>query len=117
MKRTSLLWVVCALSLIAAVASPSRSADAPPAAAVSIVDFKFDPSVLEVKTGTVVTWTNTQAGSHEIKSGTPDAPKDGPIKGKLDKKGDSFSITFDKPGEYPYFCDFHHRMKGKIVVK
>lgn len=117
MKRTSLLSLVCALLLIAAVASTSRSADKPPTAAVSIVDFKFDPAVLEVKAGTVVTWTNTQPGGHLIKSGAPDAPKDGPIKGKLDKQGASFSVTFDKPGEYPYFCDYHHHMVGKVVVK
>jgi len=117
MKRTSLLSLACAVLLIAIVASPSWSEDKPPTGAVSIVDFKFDPAVLEVKAGTVVTWTNTQPGGHLIKSGTPDKPKDGPIKGKLDKKGDTFSVTFDKPGEYPYFCDYHHFMVGKVVVK
>jgi plastocyanin len=118
MKRPLLLSIVCAATLIAIVARPGRSADAAATAAVKIVNYSFDPAVLEIKAGTVVTWTNTQDGDHTLLSGTPDAPdKSGPIKGSLPKKGASFSVTFDKPGEYPYFCDYHHKMKGKIVVK
>ena len=29
---------------------------------------------------------------------------------------DKFSFTFDKPGEYSYFCGLHPYMKGKVVV-
>jgi plastocyanin len=29
---------------------------------------------------------------------------------------DKFSVTFDKPGEYTYFCGLHPYMKGKIIV-
>jgi nitrite reductase (NO-forming) len=31
-------------------------------------------------------------------------------------KGQSFSFTFDKAGEYPYFCEPHPNMVGTVVV-
>jgi plastocyanin len=29
---------------------------------------------------------------------------------------DKFSFTFDKSGEYAYFCGLHPFMKGKVIV-
>jgi plastocyanin len=31
-------------------------------------------------------------------------------------KGQSFSHTFDKAGQYPYFCSPHPNMVGTVVV-
>jgi plastocyanin len=30
--------------------------------------------------------------------------------------GDSFSFTFDEPGEYLYRCTIHANMTGRIIV-
>ena len=35
--------------------------------------------------------------------------------GTLDQ-GDRYSQTFDEPGTYEYFCEFHPNMKGTVVV-
>jgi plastocyanin len=87
------------------------------AAAVTAKDSKFDPATLEIKVGTKVTWTNKDGRDHNIRSGTVDKPKDGPVKGELPSDGGTFSYTFDKAGEYEYYCGRHVGMSGKIVVK
>ena len=43
----------------------------------------------------------------------PNCPRLGPDEMEL---GDTFSFTFDTPGTFEYFCQFHP-MAGTIVVK
>jgi len=95
----------------AAGATPTTgdTADAS-ATTVEIVDFSFRSDTLEITAGTTVTWTNNDTVPH---TATAD---DGSFdSGKL-SKGDTFSVTFDEPGTYPYFCEYHTGMKGTIVV-
>lgn len=78
--------------------------------AVRITDFDYEPSVLEVTLGTVVTWTNEDSAPH-----TATAQDDAFDTGRLDK-GESGEITFETPGTYEYICTFHPYMEGRIVV-
>ena len=32
-------------------------------------------------------------------------------------EGDTFSYTFDEPGEYEYFCSPHPWMRAKVIVE
>lgn len=84
------------------------------AGAVKIVNFKFDPTPIEVKAGTTVKFTNEDGDTHTATS-TGDVPKDFDT-GDLEK-GDSKEITFDKAGKYTYQCSIHNYMKGAIDVK
>jgi plastocyanin len=77
---------------------------------VRIIDFEYEPSVLEVTTGTVVTWTNEDGAPH-----TATAEDDSFDTGRLDK-GESGEITFDTPGTYDYICTYHPYMEGRIEV-
>lgn len=78
--------------------------------AVSIADFAFgDP--IEVPVGTTVTWTNLDSAPHTVTQ-----TGGGFQSGKLDE-GATFSFTFDTPGTYEYFCEYHANMKGTITVK
>jgi plastocyanin len=77
---------------------------------VRIVDFDYEPSVLKVTPGTVVTWTNEDGAPHTAT--TEDGSFD---TGRLDK-GDSGEITFGTPGTFDYICTFHPYMEGQIVV-
>jgi plastocyanin len=78
---------------------------------VEINNLKFNPVTLTIAAGTKVTWVNEDKAPHTVTD-----------KGKvfrsagLDTK-DSFSYTFDSPGEFTYFCTIHPMMVGKIVVK
>ena len=70
----------------------------------------FSPNPVEVKVGETVTWINDDSGRHTVTS------KDGVFDSGMMGKGQSFSFTFDKAGEYPYFCSPHPGMVGTVVV-
>ena len=86
------------------------SAAAQDGAAVTIVDFAFQPASLEVPAGTTVTWTNSGAATHTVSAdnGAFDS-------GRL-ASGATFSQTFDTAGTFTYHCEIHPQMTGTIVV-
>ena len=79
-------------------------------ATVDIKNFRFNPGMVEITAGSEVTWTNQELIVH---TATAD---DGTFDSGDLSKGDSFSFTFDEPGEYPYFCQYHDNMQGTVVV-
>jgi plastocyanin len=93
-----------------ALGTGTRGAQAQDGAAVSIVDFAFQPAMLQVASGTTVTWTNTGNAPHTATSdsGAFDS-------GQL-TSGQSFSQTFDTPGMYTYHCAVHPFMTALISV-
>jgi len=95
--------------LVLGAASPAARADG----AVTISGFAFAPAVLTVAPGTKVVWTNTDEEPHTVLSADAGATFKSPA---LDTD-DKFSVTFDKPGTYKYFCSVHPHMSGTIVVK
>jgi plastocyanin len=108
-------WMVAvALAVLSAavlmLGTNIRNVEAQDSAAVSIVDFAFQPASLEVAAGTTVTWTNTGQEKH---TATAD---DGTFDSKNLQPGESFSYTFDTPGTYAYHCEIHPQMTGTIVV-
>lgn len=70
----------------------------------------FSPNPVEVKVGETVTWVNDDSARHTVTS------KDGTFDSGMMGKGQSFSYTFDKAGEYSYFCEPHPTMVGTVVV-
>ena len=70
----------------------------------------FSSNPVEVKVGETVTWVNDDSGRHTVTS------KDGVFDSGMMGKGQSFSFTFDKAGEYPYFCEPHPNMVDTVVV-
>jgi plastocyanin len=78
---------------------------------VKIDNFSFSPTVLEIKAGTKVTWTNADDIPHTVVS------NDQIFKSKALDTDEKFSFTFDKPGTYPYFCSLHPKMTAKVVVQ
>ncbi len=77
---------------------------------VGIDNFAFTPAVLAVKVGATVTFENHDDIPHLV------VAVDGKYRSKALDTNDKFSLTFDKPGEYPYFCGLHPTMTGKIIV-
>jgi len=79
---------------------------------VAITGYKFVPARTTVTVGARITWTNQDSDHHNVYSDN-DAWSVSPSLGK----GDTFSVTFKRPGTYPYHCGFHPFMTGTIVVK
>ncbi len=75
---------------------------------VSIVNFNFDPAVLNVEKGTTVLWTNKDAVPQTVTS-------DGFSSNSL-APGESFSYVFNQDGTFAYNSAFHPQMTGKVVV-
>ena len=102
-------------TLALAVAGFAAGAVGAQTLAADIKTFQFQPKVIEVHAGATVTWTNQDNIDHTITSGTPAAP-DGSFASAPFGKGKSFTATFDKPGEYAYFCSKHKSMHGMVKV-
>ena len=81
-----------------------------PVGAEFLANRAFAPPDLNVKTGTTVTWMNTDRDSHTTTSNVP-----GWNSGTI-SSGREFSFTFQTPGTYPYHCSFHPGMTGRVVV-
>jgi len=79
---------------------------------VTISRSRYLPNPLEFPAGTKVTWVNEDALPHTATATTPQGGFDSGYMAL----GDSFSHTFDEPGEYPYFCAFHPLMRGVVIV-
>src|SRR5215218_11451091 len=77
---------------------------------VSIQDFFFSPDQLTVAPGTTATWINDGASPH---TSTAD---DGTWDSGTLQPGESFSFTFDDPGDYSYLCEIHPDMTATITV-
>jgi LPXTG-motif cell wall-anchored protein len=61
----------------------------------------FEPRDLSVEAGTTITWKNTGKLPHTVT-----AADDSFASGNM-LPGDSFSWTFDEPGTFKYFCEYH----------
>jgi plastocyanin len=88
-----------------------------------------------VSAGEAVTWTNDSADAHTVtaeENSLPDgadyfASGDAPsqqaaedeVAGGLLTEGETFSVTFDTPGTYRYYCIPHRSegMTGTVIVK
>jgi plastocyanin len=88
--------------------SPAASGGA--ANSVSIVDFAFNPTSINVKTGTTVAWTNTGSAAHTV-TADDNSFDSGNLNG-----GGTFSQTFTTAGTFAYHCKIHSQMKATVVV-
>jgi len=75
---------------------------------VKIKEFKFGEPVT-IPAGGEVTWENEDAAPHNA---VGEEFKTADL-----EKGNSDTVTFDKPGTYDYICTFHAYMKGSVVVE
>jgi plastocyanin len=78
---------------------------------VGIARFAFDPETVEVLVGDSVTWTNTDLAPHTATA------EDGAWDTGTLERGANGRITFDAPGDYPYYCAYHPHMKGIVTVR
>ena len=105
-RRTSLAAIITVAALLAV----GTDVPAVSPVAVEIQDSKFLPPTITVPVGTTVRWVNRDEETHTVTFDTGNFGSAG-----LDL-GEEYSHTFTAAGEYPYTCDLHPFMQGKIVV-
>ena len=92
--------------------------------ASTLGDKAFSPNPVNIKVGDTVTWVNDDTQFHTVVSGNPsgggetgkvfDSGLSGPT--ALTTEGKTFSHKFAAAGEFPYFCQLHPTMVGKVIV-
>jgi plastocyanin len=84
---------------------------------VDIANFAFAPAELRIATGTTVVFTNSDRAPHTATAGTDAEPTPERFDTGLLQPGETFTVLFDEPGTYAYFCERHPPMTGLIVVE
>lgn len=75
----------------------------------------YDPNPIEVRVGDTVTWINNDSSPHTVTSSSTSSDYSN-FDSDILRRGETFSFTFDKEGQYPYFCTLHPSMVGTVVV-
>jgi len=118
MMRIALLVIAAAAGLVAGSAGPAAAVGGGEGSVVEVhivrrdepgAEFAFEPAEMTVIAGTTVRWVNDGDVYHTVSS------TDSPLRlvanrafaGRLFRAGDTFEVTFDRPGEYAYFCQPH----------
>jgi plastocyanin len=105
---TRVALVVALFALCSAAVAPA--ADAPAAREVTMPGKVFVPGVLDVLTGTAVTWRNGDRITHTVTA------EDDSFDSGFIRPGGAFSRTFAKTGVYAYHCSIHKFMRGAVRV-
>ena len=86
---------------------------------IKMSQLMFDPQNIRVSKGTEVTWINDDNVEHYVNTDShPAHTYYEDQNSKALKKGESYSVTLDNPGIYPYHCSAHAgSMTGSILVE
>lgn len=80
----------------------------------------YVPAEVTVESGTTVVWKNSDTTGHTVTSGAVDNPDTwGQVFDSgfpLMQTNEKFEFTFVEKGEYPYFCQVHPWMVGKVIA-
>jgi len=81
------------------------------ASSVQLEDYRFNPGRITVSTGTKVTFSNAGMQPHNASSSDGGGWDTG-----LLARGESATVTFNRPGTYSFTCTPHPSMIGQIIV-
>jgi len=79
-------------------------------------DSCFEPYILKIAVGDVVTWKNNDDAIHVVVSGDQNLGQNELFDSGFLKMNESFSFTFNEEGNYGYFCTLHPWMNGYVSV-
>ncbi|MDQ3675510.1 MAG: cupredoxin domain-containing protein [Actinomycetota bacterium] len=117
MNKALLQATLSATAAAALLAGCGSDDDAKPSSAkttdkVRISNYRYEPDRASVKAGMKILIANGDDAPHTVTDrGAARAFDSGTIKGKQNG-----TVSFQKPGTYAYFCEFHPTMAGKVTV-
>jgi plastocyanin len=85
---------------------------APQRAQIAMERRRFTPAVVVVTPGSTVDFPNRDGFDHNIFSNDPGSEFDAGQYGR----GETYGVTFRRPGVVPIFCNIHSRMVGHVVI-
>jgi plastocyanin len=117
--RRLLTFVLAGLTVAGATVALAQIGEPAPAAAtqgvvVSMIGNRFVPETITIAAGTTVTWTNDDFASGEYHDVIAE---DGSFISATYGPGEAYSVSFDFPGAYGYYCDLHEGMYGRVIVQ
>lgn len=71
----------------------------------------YHPGTYSVAAGTTVSWVNRDGTTHTVTSNVTGSFDSGVM-----QPGGTYSLKFNTPGTYSYYCTIHPWMKAKVVV-
>jgi len=80
---------------------------------VSVRDFQFTPTQVNIKAGTKVTWVNCGSSGNAAHTSTSDT---GVWDSGLLAPGQTYTRQFDNAGSFPFHCAPHPGMTGTVTV-
>jgi plastocyanin len=80
---------------------------------VKIGNFTYEPQTLKVKAGTQIKWVNEDDVPHTVTGSQAGSP----LHSSALDTDDSYTVTVDSAGTYPYFCAIHPHMVGTLIVE
>ena len=121
------VWLVLGLLMLAVGLAGCGQADAGPVAegdhvVVDMADNRFVPAEIRVPVGGRVTFRNVGRNPHNAVATDGSWSTEGVFGGLEMLGGDEATLTFDRPGDYRFFCTFHATadglsgMVGRLVV-
>ena len=122
--RIICLFVIVIGFLNISISAAADEKSSPPAGSSAVHEVripkasdKFEPALLRIKTGDTVKWINEDDRGHPIASIPGQGTNDKELSSSPIPPGGSWSHTFRKTGEYPYFCYIHYVMMGAVIVE
>jgi plastocyanin len=106
-----LLAVVTVAAGLVVLTGPAATGHHDPVHVV-VHGYRFEPSSVTVTAGTVVSWSNEDAASHDVSTVSGPASFRSP---RLEQ-GQSWSTLLAVSGEYHYVCTIHPEMMGAFTV-
>jgi plastocyanin len=107
--RRSLLRRALGVGVVTVFAVSTRRAKAEEVQ-VTIDNFTFSPTPVNIMVGSSVSWSNQDDTPHSIV-----IPKLN-VKSQALDTDDTFSHRFDDIGTFDYMCGLHPHMRGQVVV-
>lgn len=78
---------------------------------VAVRDFCFTPTIIRVRPGQSVVWSNKDGFEHDVVGANLSWGAQQTL-----PAGETVTHRFSKPGVYPYVCTWHPGMVGAVVV-
>lgn len=110
---------ISAVNFTATSTQSARIVACPPSGTtnVTIQNFAFTPSLVTVNANDIVKWTNNDASTHTVTSGSTPPIGDGTFSSGNLGGGTDVCVQFPTAGSYAYFCSIHNFMTGSVTVQ